>query len=332
MNLNPSLSTPVEVPKLNPAIHLDDEIMLLGSCFSQNIGLKMLENKLNIQLNPYGIQYNPVSILSGLQEMMKGNIYESSDLVYHNGRYHSMMHHGDFSDKDEETVLEKINVQLLEAHRRMVNMNWLIMTWGTSWVYEIKENHHIVSNCHKIPNSLFLRRKLSVLEIVDGYIAFFDKLFSINSRVNILFTVSPIRHLRDNVHDNQISKSILLIAQEKLKEQYPDRISYFPAYEILLDELRDYRFYDMDMTHPSTLAQQIIWNRFVQSCLDKKIHDFLAIWAPIIKQLAHRPQDAQSVSYQHFLSQLLLKVNTISEKFPSLNFSNEIQKIKCYIQ
>lgn len=332
MNLNPPLNTPVGVSQLKPAIHLDAEIMLLGSCFSQNIGQKMVENKMDVQLNPYGIQYNPISILCALEEMMVGKIYKSSDLVYYNERYYSMMHHGDFSDNDEQKVLYLINEQLQEAHSRIAHMDWLIMTWGTAWVYENKESHHIVSNCHKIPNSLFLRRRLSVSEIVDGYVAFFEQLFATNSQVNILFTVSPIRHLRDDVHENQLSKSILLLAQEILKERYPDRIHYFPAYEILLDELRDYRFYDIDMTHPSITAQQIIWNRFVKSCFDKNMTKFLDVWAPILKQMGHKPQDAKSASYQLFLSQLLSKVITISEKFSSLNFSKEIQKIKCYIQ
>ncbi|MFA6830985.1 MAG: GSCFA domain-containing protein [Bacteroidaceae bacterium] len=332
INFSPPLSTPVGVTPLNPAIHLDAKMMLLGSCFSQNIGKKMVENKMDVLLNPYGIQYNPVSILSALKEMMVGKVYQSSDLVNHNDYYHSMMHHGDFSHHEEQTVLCQINEQLREGHARMACMDWLILTWGTAWVYELKENQHIVSNCHKIPSSLFLRRRLSVSEIVDGYVLLFEKLFAENPQVNVLFTVSPIRHLRDDVHENQLSKSILLLAQEILITRYPERIHYFPAYEILLDELRDYRFYDVDLTHPSMTAQQIIWSHFVQSCFDKKMQKFLDIWTPILKQLEHKPFDAKSASYQSFLSQLLSKVITISEKFSSLNFLDEIQKIKCYIQ
>lgn len=332
MNFNPSLTTPVGIAQLNPAIQLDAKMMLLGSCFSQYMGQKLIENKMDVQLNPYGIQYNPISILRALEEMMADKVYQSSDLVYHNERYHSMMHHGDFSHEDKKVVLQQINDQLHEGHHRMGSMNWLIVTWGTAWVYETKQESRVVSNCHKLPGSSFLRRKLSIEEIVKGYVALFDRLFSQNSKVKVLFTVSPIRHLRDNVHENQLSKSVLLLAQEQLKELYPERVYYFPAYEILLDELRDYRFYDIDMTHPSITAQQIIWNRFVEYCLDKTVQQFLDCWTPILKQMGHRPQNVNSTSYQQFLSQLLLKIKTISKKFPILNFSKEIQKIKCYIQ
>ena len=261
--------------KLNNPISYKDKIMALGSCFVENIGQKLTDLKYKVQVNPFGIQYNPISIANSLNRLMAGNILESSELFNHEGLWHSFMHHSDYSNIDKEICLEHINREFEKARVHLQNAESLMITLGTAWVYEYSLNKMIVNNCHKLPASNFKRYRLEVDEIVSQLSNTFMELIKFNPNLRILITVSPIRHLKDGFHENQISKSSLLLAVEKLREDFK-HVQYFPSYEIMMDDLRDYRFYKSDMVHPNEMAIDYIWEKFVISSFcekEKEIRD-----------------------------------------------------------
>lgn len=241
--------TPIDIPKSPWRITMDSRILLIGSCFTDNIGQKMQTHGLHADCNPTGVLYNPLSIVQTLSGDMR------VDIVEHDGLYHSMSHHSSFSGKDSEQVLRRCLQSQADLLLSLEQADTVIVTFGTAYVYY--RNGLVVANCHKLPESEFTRRRLRVEEIVSAW----RPLIHTMSDKHWLFTVSPIRHKRDGMHDNQLSKATLLMAIERLQQEQPGQVAYFPAYEIMLDELRDYRFYADDMVHPSAVAVEYIWQR-----------------------------------------------------------------------
>ena len=231
---------------------------MVGSCFSDEIGAQMKQRNLHVTCNPFGTLYNPLSIVNALQ--MK----EVPELVEHEGLWHSMAHHGSFSRASREEAEQAVRESVETMQQALAEATVVIVTFGTAWVYEMKgeglpvTGYGVVGNCHKLPESCFTRRRLSVEEIVEAWRPILERY----PDKHWLFTVSPIRHIKDGLHENQLSKATLLLALEELRTQNSD-VSYFPSYEIMLDELRDYRFYADDLVHPSSLAVNYIWERFV---------------------------------------------------------------------
>ena len=238
------LQTIIEIPVSPWKISYADKILMLGSCFSDEIGEQMKRRYLNVTCNPFGTLYNPLSIAQALQQT------EVPPLVEWDGMYHAMTHHGAFSRADKHETEQAVRASIETMQRALEEATVVIVTFGTAWVYEM--NGHIVANCHKLPESSFTRRRLTVEEII----ATWQPILKRYPDKHWLFTVSPIRHIKDGLHENQLSKATLLQAVEQLGD-------YFPSYEILLDELRDYRFYADDLVHPSSLAVDYIWERFV---------------------------------------------------------------------
>lgn len=314
------LSTPVGCTKLLKPIDTDGDILMMGSCFAEHIGHQLEEFLFPVILNPMGIQYNPLSIAKALEQIMDERVYTEADLIEHQGRYHSLMHHGDFSHPDAQVVLERIRLQMDRTYEALPKMKHVIFTFGTAYVYEEKKTNEIVSNCHKLPASQFSRRRLLVPEIVDVYEKLLNRLLQVNSQLQVVFTVSPVRHLRDGAHDNQLSKSTLLLAIEELTTRYSNRVHYFPAYEILLDELRDYRFFNADMTHPSPVAVEIVWCKFQQACISEHVYDYMHQWQKILKQLGHRPIQPGSEAHRKFLQQVRSKIEKLQTQYPRLDF------------
>ena len=233
--------TQVELPKKETEIRHSDRIMLFGSCFAENIGNLLLANKFRCDVNPFGILYNPLSVAEAIRQTLSYKTYNEADLFCDRAGWHSFMHHSSFSGNSAEECLSRINDRLGRAAIELPQTDWLMITWGTAWVYSLKETGTIVGNCHKQPDKLFTRRLLSVEEIVSEYFNLLKTLRELNPRLNVLFTVSPIRHAKDGMHGNQISKSTLLLAVDTLQRHFP-MCHYFPSYEIMMDELRDYRF------------------------------------------------------------------------------------------
>ncbi len=317
------LTTPIDMPAGLPRLSQAHHMLLMGSCFATEMGERLLQAKFPCEVNPFGVLYNPLSIAVALHEIGSGKHYVKEMLFRHQNLWHSPMHHGDFSSASPEETLQCINRRIDYAHKAMQHLDALLLTWGTAWVYEDAETRCVVGNCHKLPDKNFLRRRLSVEEIVAEYTGLLHRLFAHRPQLRVLLTVSPIRHLRDGLHDNQLSKSTLLLAADALRQRFPQQVSYFPAYEILLDELRDYRFYADDMVHPSSLAVEYVWQRFSQSCFTDDALQIAGQCEEIHKMLAHKPFHPEADAYKRFLEQIVLKIERLNEKYPYLVLQNE---------
>ncbi|EJX00532.1 GSCFA family protein [gut metagenome] len=287
------------------------------------MGEHLVACKFRCDTNPYGILYNPLSIATAIGEIWSGKRYKETDLYQYAGCWHSAMHHGDFSASSSDEVLKRINDRLEKAGNEIHDLGGLLLTFGTAWVYEDRETHQVVGNCHKLPEKYFMRRKLSVEEIVSAYVSLLEMLWEKHPSLQVLFTVSPIRHIRDGFHANQLSKGTLLLAIDALQQRYPQRIGYFPAYEILMDELRDYRFFAADMVHPSDVAVEYVWEKFVQSVFSSDTQQLMKECLDIEKMLAHKPFYPNSPEYKRFLGQIVLKIDRLNRKCPYLDFEKE---------
>lgn len=284
-----NLQTKVDIPKSTWQIQHTDKVMLLGSCFADEVGQQFVRGGFDALVNPFGTLYNPASIaamlLRCISEKECTEVFEDQQ-----GIWHSWMHHSKFSASSKEELQANINAQTLLASDYLRSCDVLIITFGTAIIYRLKENGMLVANCHKQLDSLFTRERLSAYDIVDQWQMLIQLLQSINPKLRIILTVSPIRHKRDGYHINNISKGILLEAVDSLAPQAPVQMvdgksvkgtsyivhrkcTYFPSYEIMLDELRDYRFYADDMIHPSPLAVQYIWERFQDTYFSSSTRD-----------------------------------------------------------
>lgn len=317
--------TPVEWHGESEEIKYSDHVLLMGSCFAENVGGLLLENKFSCDVNPFGILYNPLSIAKALRQMLDGKVYTMDDLFDSGGQWHSWMHHSSFSSTDADECLNRINSRLEKAASALPRTSWLIMTWGTAFVYE--KDSEVVGNCHKQPDRLFTHRLLDVDTICGEWN---DTLREAKQRfpdLKVMLSVSPIRHLKDGLHGNQISKSVLLLAIDRLCREL-DFCHYFPSYEIVMDELRDYRFYAEDMLHPSPLAVKYIWECFCSTYMSKDTQRVMKEWADIQKGLAHRPFNPDSDAYRRFLSQIVLKIEELKEKFPYFEVQKELEQCR----
>ena len=299
--------TKVDLPVGQWEISHASRLMLWGSCFSEHIGNRLSDYKFRCDVNPFGILYNPLSIVEALWQILSHQTYMEEDLFYAGGCWHSWMHHSVFSASTAASCLSSINTRLEQASAGLPQLDWLVITWGTAFAYWLKERTMVVGNCHKQPDSLFTRQLLTVEEIVTEWECVLVELRKVNPSLKILFTVSPIRHSKDGMHGNQISKSTLLLAVDELCRRWSD-CYYFPSYEIMMDELRDYRFYADDMLHPSPVAVSYLWECFTECYFSKETDRIMKEWEDIRKALAHKPFNAQSETYRKFLTQIVLKI------------------------
>ena len=306
----------------------EDPILLMGSCFVEHIGAKLEEAKFQIDLNPFGTLYNPASIAQALKRLLHPEPFLPEDLFQANGLYHSFNHHSRFSAETEEACLRIINERLEASARFLRDSKRLIITFGTAWVYRLKDTGEIVANCHKMPEKMFVRSRLTIGEIVGIFNDVLEDLWLYFPDVTVLFTVSPIRHWKDGAHGNQLSKATLLLAIDELTRRYPSQTAYFPAYEIMMDELRDYRFYADDMLHPSEAAIGYIWEQFRHYAFSAETENAFAACEAIAKAIRHRPFNPQSEAYRQFILQTLLKMERLNEKFPFFDFSKERMLLK----
>ena len=308
-------TTPVNI-KPNKSIDHNSRIVMLGSCFAENIGKKLIECGFNVVMNPMGILYNPISIHTALQRIIEGREFTEEELFYHNGLWASFMHHGSFSHSDKNEALRMMNERLLEAHHQLKNATHLIITFGSAEIYE--KDGYVVSNCHKLPARQFTHRLLSTNEITTPYYSLFPAPYSLLP----IFTISPVRYLGEGAHHGQINKSTLLLATEQIcKETGAD---YFPSYEIMMDELRDYRYYATDMIHPSEVAIDYIFERFTETYLTNEAIRTAEEIKKIKKSLSHRPLHPDSEEYQNFKKKLSQQISTIAQKDPNIKLSHKL--------
>ena len=321
------LLTKVTLPEIPCKITHKEAVLSVGSCFAANIGENLKKAKFNILSNPYGVIYNPASIYSILERALSRETYNECDLFGSGGLFHSYHHHSSLSSADSRKMLQNINKVRKETAVYLKTGNWTIITFGTAYVYRLKSDGSVVANCHKQPESLFTRSRMGIDEIVSLWLPLIGEIRKINPGMNFLFTVSPIRHRKDGLHENQLSKATLLLAIETLKEQ-AGNVFYFPAYEIMMDELRDYRFYAEDMAHPSLTAIKIIWEQFESCLMDKDTREAINEWQTLGQAISHRPFNPESKQYKSFLSQTLLKIEDHKRKFPYFDVADETELIK----
>lgn len=324
MELYTKLELPSDLPLLNHA----DQLMMLGSCFATGMGKRLVAGGVCCDVNPFGILYNPLSISTALREVVAKRVYTADDLYFHRDCWHSAMHHGDFSSHSADEVLERINERISRAHGELGKLQALFITWGTAWVYEDKESGRVVGNCHKLPEQSFRRRRLEVDEVVADYKSLLSSLLARHPSLQVVITVSPIRHIRDGLHENQLSKATLLLAADKLQAIFKGRLSYFPAYELLIDELRDYRFYADDLVHPSPLAEEYVWQAFAKCCFTEEARRAMDECAAVKRMLEHRPLHPGTQEHKQFLEQLMLKIERLTKKYPYLDFQKEWEQCK----
>ena len=324
--------THVEIQKAVFEISYQDRLMFLGSCFAEQIGMKMKENGWNACINPYGVLYNPLSVISGCKRLLQPEPFVESDLFEYNGMFHSFMHHGKFSGQRVAEVLKEMNNALSVASGCFRSISYLFITLGTSFVYRLKSDGQTVANCHKLPADKFERALLTVDQIVEECSALLNDLYTVNPSVKVIFTVSPIRHWKDGAHGNQISKSILLLAEQALVDKYAGKIFYFPAYELMMDELRDYRFYADDLFHPSNVAVDYLWERFCDCSMDTDTKNDLKEMESIRRDIAHRSFHPTTALHKKFLLQTFNKIIRLQTKNPYICISNEERVVASRLQ
>lgn len=321
-----NLQTKVNIAAPDFTIDYNSKLMMLGSCFAENMGSKFSYYKFDVDVNPCGIVYNPRSVANVLRLIVEEKKFGKEDLMQVGEKWVSLYHHGSFSSTDPGESLEKINQRLERASGEILSADLLVITWGSAWVYRHVGTDVVVSNCHKIPSGDFDRYRLSVEEIVEEYTELIGRIREVNPGIRVLFTVSPIRHWKDGAHGNQLSKATLLLAIDQLREKLSG-VYYFPAYEIVLDELRDYRFYADDMLHMSSLTIDYTWERFLYSFISPEVLGLMNQIGRINKGLMHRPFDPRSNDYQRLLKNIQTEIDAIARSFPSIDFSEEKKKL-----
>jgi hypothetical protein len=316
------LMTEVDLPDYPFRLDHDSPVLLMGSCFTENIGRQLDRYLFPVCINPFGVTYNPLSVKKGLEALIHKEAYGPEALNMHNGLWFSFDHYTGFSSPDHDLAQDNINRSFSMAKEILRKAGTLILTWGTSWVFQYNKTGQVVCNCHKIPAKEFTRRKLTTREIIAAYEDLLPELFAFNAGLKIIHTISPVRHWRDGAHGNQLSKATLLLAGDVLQEQFPDQLLYFPSYEIVMDELRDYRFYASDMLHTSDQATAYIWEKFKQVLVSESSKEAIQDLEPLLKMRDHRPFNKSAESTENLQNQLDERLKITKSKHPGLNWSN----------
>ncbi len=307
-------------------IGLKDPIFTIGSCFADAMGSHLHESKFNVWNNHFGTIYNPISIhdtlLFGLENKLPGGGY-----LHHEGINLNYHFHSSFSSVIRQELEVKIKDTVAKANQFLKNASRIVITYGTSFVYRLGTSNEIVANCHKVAGVNFTKSLLTEEEIVQSFQKFHTMLKAINPSCRIILTVSPVRHLKDTLPLNAVSKSVLRLSCHSITNEFSG-VEYFPAYEILLDDLRDYRFYKTDRLHPTDEAIEYIWDKFVKAYLDDPSKKFIDNWKEIVRDLSHKPFHAQSENYQKFLQSTLKKIEALQTQ---ADLSAEMQHIKSKI-
>lgn len=321
------LQTKVDIPTPELKITHKSKLVMVGSCFTENMGFLLQEYKFDTLINPCGIAYNPISVAHTFALALGISELQEKDFVFHNEKWHSLHHHGRFSSQSKEQLKENIATELSKAKQQIKIATHLFITLGTAWVFEDTSSQTVVNNCHKLPANRFHRYRLSIYEIVLALENIHQMVKAVNPEVSIIFTVSPVRHLKDGANENQLSKASLLLAIDMLQKE-KGGVSYFPAYELVMDEMRDYRFYAEDMTHLNNVGVQYIWKSFSENYIAEESLQHFPALASVCKALEHRADNKDSKAYKVFKEKVIEKMNLLQKQLPSIDFSKEINKLK----
>ena len=294
--------------------------MLLGSCFAENMGEKFEYFKFRNVVNPFGIIFNAVSIEKLIHRVVNKIVFTEKDIFFHNDLWHCFEVHSQLSNPNKEEFLSNLNAILELMYQQITSLTHCIITLGTSWVYRNNNSNEIVANCHKVPQKEFTKELVSIEENVKCIQNIISLVHSLNPECNFIFTVSPVRHIKDGFVENNVSKAHLISAIHTINHQ-PSTINYFPSYEIMMDELRDYRFYTEDMLHPSQTAIDYIWIKFFENYINQKEFVTMNQVCEIQRSLKHRPFNPNSQSHQNFLKNLNQKIFELKKNLPNIDFN-----------
>ena len=315
--------TQIPLSKSNNPIDYNSKVLSFGSCFAENMADKFDYFKFQNETNPFGIIFNPVSIEKVIERAVTENWFTEKDVFFHNERWHSFEVHSDLSNSDRQELLETLNKAISETNKQLKEATHIIITYGTSWIYRNLESDEIVANCHKVPQKQFSKELLPVDVIQKSTQNTIDLIQAINLNVNFIFTISPVRHIKDGFAENQLSKSHLFTAVHEVLKTHNSKLkthNYFPSYEIMMDELRDYRFYTEDMLHPNQVAIDYIWHKFSENNMTEESISLMQEVDEIQKSLRHRSFNPESEQHQKFLAKLQKKINALGEKWPNIKF------------
>ena len=315
-----NFTTKIPITQNANPIDYNSKIVSFGSCFAENMGDKLLYYKFQTQVNPFGIIFNPFSIEKLIERVVLQRYFTKDDIFFFNERWHCYEVHSELSDADAEVVLSKLNRILSDTQKQLQQATHIIITYGTSWVYRHIETNAIVANCHKVPQKQFSKELLSIDSTQKSIQNTVSLIATLNPKCNFIFTVSPVRHLKDGFVENQVSKAHLIAAIYATTNTKQQTLNYFPSYEIMMDELRDYRFYADDMMHPSPMAIDYIWERFAATQIDASAITTMELVQTIQKGLAHRPFKPNSESHQKFEANLKEKIATLEAQYSFMKF------------
>lgn len=312
-----------------PLQHLH-QLFLIGSCFTENIGEKLRNTKFSILENPHGILFNPVSVAEALNDYIENRNYTEADLFYYNEAWHSWKHHSRFSGLTQQDVLQKINASITQAHHFLKQADYVFITLGSAWTYQLTELANnavpgsVAANNHKAPAAWFQRKLLSAVAVSEVLQTVLEKLSRFNPNLKIIFTISPVRHLREGAVENNRSKAALIQAVHEVVESTSNSY-YFPAYELVIDDLRDYRFYAEDLVHPNYQATQYVWEKFVGACTTAETQKLMEEIGQIRLAYTHKPFNPTSAQHQKFLKTFLEKTEDLQKQYPYLDFTKELE-------
>lgn len=313
-------TTKIPVQKSTFPIDYDSKVMLLGSCFAENMGNKFDYFKFQATTNPFGIIFNAVSLEKLIRRAVENRTFTENDIFFHNDLWHCYEVHSELSNLDKDAFLESLNDIIRSTNKQLNESTHIIITLGTSWVYRNIETNEIVANCHKVLQKQFTKELLSIHQTEESLQSIISLIHSVNPNCNFIFTVSPVRHIKDGFAENTLSKAHLIAAIHKTITNHPSPITYFPAYEIMMDELRDYRFYAEDMLHPSQTAIDYIWIQFFENYISESVFGLMKEICSIQKGLQHRPFNPNTESHQKFVLTLEEKMKRINERLPTIQF------------
>jgi hypothetical protein len=315
--------TRIPISKTSNPIDYNSKIISIGSCFAENMAEKFDYFKFQNSTNPFGIIFNPVSIEKIITRVVKEEFYTEKDVFFYNERWHSYQVHSDLSNSDRQELLERLNKAISETYKYLKQATHIIITYGTSWIYRNTESEQIVANCHKVPQRKFSKELLSVEVIQKSIQNTIDVIQVLNPNINFIFTISPVRHIKDGFAENQLSKSHLFAGLHQVLKTHKTEFiahNYFPSYEIMMDELRDYRFYAQDMLHPNQIAIDYIWKLFSENYISPESSTTMQEVDEIQKSLRHRSFNPESEQHQKFLAKLQQKISAIEEKWIHIKF------------
>jgi len=316
-------TTQIPIPAGNPQLDYNARVVSLGSCFAVNIGQKLDYFKLRNTTNPFGILFHPLAIEKCIGFAVNQKQFTQADIFFHNERWHCFDAHSDLSSPESGQLLQNLNRAVAEAHNALQQASHILITLGTAWAYRSIESNALVANCHKVPQKQFTKELISAGEIEKSLARTLRLIAGLNPKTTVIFTVSPVRHIKDGFIENQRSKAHLITALHMVLEAISPlggNGHYFPSYEIMMDELRDYRFYAEDMVHPSLTAINYIWQRFAQAWVSEAAQTTLKAVDGLQKSLMHRPYNAEGAQYLDFKEKLAQKINALQKQHPHIQF------------